>query len=296
MYSVVQASNNSFTAEVLVQNNAQQPQKIVLLARDAYKPYTVYTERTITVGGQQQRNITLTFPLAPEYIEIFTFNPVFYGGKPFNPRQQPIDRSYDAQMSKTLRGVKDCDVWMDADTDEITKFSEWFAVNAGVLSFMSYDANHQLQPFSDYRSSTGKFMIRYMPYLPNIERFTNNIVKSNSPSRVGHDSGRVEVSHEHYITYSVPKRLLINLHEFMHKYGNKKFLDREIGDESGADFLALYIYLGKGYSRIDAKDVFLNIFYKNRTEENILRYKMIERFIADFDSGKINNLINCKTK
>jgi hypothetical protein len=293
MYNIFQASGKPFTAEVLLSNKSYHPQKIKLVASDVYKPYTLYSERVVSLNGQQERNITLSFPVSPNYMEIYTYNMSNSGGGKILAKQ--FDMSYSADVIKTQNDVRSCDVWMDAETQEYTEFAEWFAINAGLLSYMSYDNRFQLQPYSDYRTNDGKFNIRYMPYLPELIPFTKTIVKSNSPARVGHDSGRVEASREHFIRYSVPQRFLILLHEFSHKYGNKK-INRQIDDENGADFLALYIYLGKGYPRYDALDVFLNIFYKNPTEGNINRAKMIERFINDFDSGKINNLINCKTK
>lgn len=294
MYNVFQASGSPFTAQVLLTNQSYQPQKIKLVAGDVNKPYTIFSERVVSLNGQQGRNITLSFPVSPKYMEIYTYNMSNYAGNPKMLARQ-VDMSYSADVIKTINDVRSCDVWMDAETQEYTEFAEWFAINAGLLSYMSYDNKLQLQPYSDYKTNNGKFHIRYMPYLPEVMPFTRTIIKSNSPARVEHDSGRVEASREHFIKYSVPQRYLILLHEFSHKYGNKK-INRQIDDENGADFLALYIYLGKGYPRYDALDVFLNIFYKNPTEGNIQRAKMIERFIKDFDSGKINNLINCKTK
>lgn len=284
MYQVVQSASKAFTAKVLLQNNTYAIQYIRLVARDVYKPYTVYSERTVTLQPASQREITMTFPVAPEYMEIYTYNINSWKGNEryINPKVK--DNTFNSEVVETLRSIRDCDVWMDSDVAEFSKFAEWFAINAGLLSY------------GDYKTDSGKFLIRYMPYITYVEEYTNNIKKSTTPSRIGHKSGRVEVSKEHFLTYSIPKRFIILLHEFMHKYGNKKYLGRDISDENGADFLALYVYLGKGYPRIDAKDVFLTIFANNPTEDNEKRKNLILRFIDDFDSGKINNLINCKTK
>jgi hypothetical protein len=283
MYDVVQSSKKPFTAEILIQNQTYTPQRIRLIARDAYKPFTVFSERIVTLNAAQARTISMLFPVCPDYMEIYTYNNSYSGqGRLINPKGH--DNSHRAEIVKTIAGVKQCDVWLDQDFADFAEFAEWFSLNAGLLSF------------GDYKSRNGKFWIRYMPYLTYIEKYTNKELKSNTPSRVGEKSGRIEVSREHFIQYSVPKRFIILLHEYMHKYGNGKYLGRKFDDENGADFLALYAYLGRGYPRIDARDVFLNIFYGNATEDNLKRQKMITTFIADFDSGKINNLCNIKTK
>jgi hypothetical protein len=284
MYQVVQSAQKAFTAKILMQNNTYTNQYIRLAARDINKPYTVYSERTVTLEPLKQREITMTFPVAPDYMEIYTYNINSWKGKERYINPKAIDQTYSAELTQTLKNIKDCDVWMDSDVAEFSKFAEQFSINAGLLSY------------GDYRSNSGKFLVRYMPYITYVEDYTYKIKKSTTPSRIGHKTGKIEVSKEHFINYSIPKRFIILLHEFMHKYGNQKYLGRDIANENGADFLALYVYLGKGYPRIDAKDVFLKIFYNNPTEDNEKRKNMILRFIEDFDSGKINNLINCKTK
>lgn len=284
MYKVIQSAQKAFTAKVLLQNNTYTSQHIRLVARDVNKPYTVYSERAVTLEPAKQREITMTFPVAPDYMEIYTYNINSWKGKERYINPQVSDPTFSSDVIETLRSIKDCDVWMDADVSEFSAFAEKFAINAGLLSY------------GDYKTDSGKFLIRYMPYITYVEEYTNQIKKSTTPARIGHKTGKIEVSKEHFINYSIPKRFIILLHEFMHKFGNQKYLGRDIGDENGADFLALYVYLGKGYPRIDAKDVFLKIFYNNPTEENEKRKNLIIRFIEDFDSGKINNLINCKTR
>lgn len=276
MYDVIKSAKSPFTAEIVLKNTTMQTQQIRLIGRDAYKPYTLYSDRIVTLKDDQQRNIEMTFPISPDFMEIYTYNIAF---KQVNPKTN--DGTHIAQVSKTLKTIKTCDVWLDQDTADFVEFAEWFSVNAGLLSY------------GEYRSRNGKFIIVYLPYLTFIEKYTKIEKKSTSPSRIGHKTGRIEVSKEHFIQYSVPKRFLILMHEFMHKYGNEKFLNRDITDENGADFLGLYVYLGKGFPRIDAKDVFLNIFYANPTPENETRKNLILKYIADFDAGKINGHLNC---
>ena len=78
-------------------------------------------------------------------------------------------------------------------------------------------------------------------------------------------------------------RLIILLHEFSHKYKNPK-IGLEINDEIGADINALYIYLGLGFSKIDAICVFANVFLKAQTKGNIERMRKIMDYIQKFEN------------
>ena len=79
--------------------------------------------------------------------------------------------------------------------------------------------------------------------------------------------------------------LLILLHEFSHKYKNPK-LGLDISNETGADVNALYVYLGLGFSKIDAICVFANVFLVAQTKGNIERMRKIMDYIQKFESGQ----------
>ena len=78
-------------------------------------------------------------------------------------------------------------------------------------------------------------------------------------------------------------RLIILLHEFSHKYKNPK-IGLEISNEVGVDINALYIYLGLGFSKIDAITVFANVFLKAQTKGNIERMRKIMDYIQKFEN------------
>ena len=78
-------------------------------------------------------------------------------------------------------------------------------------------------------------------------------------------------------------RMMILLHEFRHKFRNPK-MGLQISNEIGADINALYIYLGLGYSKVDAIYVYANVFLKAQTKQNIQRMRMIMDYIQRFEN------------
>jgi ferritin len=84
-------------------------------------------------------------------------------------------------------------------------------------------------------------------------------------------------------------RLMILLHEYSHKYKNPK-IGLEISNEIGADINALYIYLGLGFSKIDAICVFANVFLSAQTPDNLERMRKINDYIQRFESQEYAKL------
>jgi hypothetical protein len=76
-------------------------------------------------------------------------------------------------------------------------------------------------------------------------------------------------------------RMAILLHEFAHFY-----LNENIEDEIEADLNGLLIYLGLGYPRIDGYEAFLRVFEGTPSQENKVRYDVINKFIQDFENKK----------
>ena len=64
----------------------------------------------------------------------------------------------------------------------------------------------------------------------------------------------------------------------------------EISNETGADINALYIYLGLGYSKLDAICVFANVFLKAQSSSNIDRMRKIMDYIQKFENKEFAEL------
>ena len=78
---------------------------------------------------------------------------------------------------------------------------------------------------------------------------------------------------------TVPNRMAILLHEFSHYY-----LNDNMDDEIEADLNGLLIYLGLGYPRIEAFEVFTKTFMNAPTEDNMVRFDKIKNFIDNFEN------------
>ena len=113
---------------------------------------------------------------------------------------------------------------------------------------------------------------------------------STTPARIGHRTGVIDVSKLHFDRYTIPMRMCILLHEFSHKYRNPK-IDLEISNEVGADLNALYIYLGLGYSKVDAIFVFANVFLKAQSQGNMVRMRKIMDYIKRFENQEFAKIL-----
>jgi hypothetical protein len=162
---------------------------------------------------------------------------------------------------------------MDAETKDFLTLAINFAQRAG------------FEKASDegvlWKTDDDKFRIKYFNVISDIK--TGRVY--NTPARIGHNTGIIEVAKAKFDKYTVPMRLIILLHEFSHKYKNPK-IGLPISDEVGADINALYIYLGLGFSKIDAICVFANVFLKAQTKGNIDRMRKIMDYIQRFENGE----------
>jgi hypothetical protein len=100
----------------------------------------------------------------------------------------------------------------------------------------------------------------------------------NTPARINKHTGIIQVSKKKFLKYTIPMRMAILLHEFSHYY-----LNTNIKNETEADLNALIIYLGLGYPRIDAYNVFTTVFAVSDNVANRDRLNIIDDFIRKFD-------------
>ena len=250
----------------------KKPIQLKLKANDPNKPATYYVRRKGKVFGK--RTFYLKFPISPKELEIQIYNPK-NGNLPYG------DDSTFKITDVKVEPVKECNVWWNQDTKNFYNFAVHFSENAGVLSA------GQKTPHI-YRSDDGKFTIDYY----NVIRDKASKKFLTTPARVGHNTGIIEVSKKAFLKYTVPMRLVILLHEYAHKYLNQK-QGNEISYETGADINALYVYLGKGWSEIEAHQSFLYVFKDANTKDNHKRYLIIRDFIDKYNRGEIEK---CKSK
>lgn len=261
--------SNHFPFQLDVTVTSKHPVQLRVVAVDPLKPATKYSDFHAKVDGK--RIFELRFPVSPKKLKVIIFN-VENGDLPYGD-----DPTFSVDDVK-VRKLKTYDVWWNEDTKNFYKFAVEFAQNAGILT-----AGNKKPHI--YRSDDGKFTIDYYNYI--YDRVAKKVL--STPARVGHKSGIIEVSKAKFIEYTVPMRLMILLHEYSHKYLNPK-IERPISYETGADIQGLYIYLGKGWSPIEAHRAFLKVFRSSKNSENHKRYKIIRDFIDKYDKGKVEKV------
>jgi hypothetical protein len=147
-------------------------------------------------------------------------------------------------------------------------FAEEFSSKAGYIS-----ANGSV-----YMSDDGFFRI---DYLNDIKDATGKSLKT--PARISRSEGIIQISKEKFDKDTIPMRMIILCHEFSHFY-----LNGNMSSETEADLNALVIYLGLGYPRIDAYNVFTKVFYTAPSEQNKARMKIIDSFIRNFEKKYVD--------
>jgi hypothetical protein len=98
-----------------------------------------------------------------------------------------------------------------------------------------------------------------------------------TPARISTKNGRIQVSQEAFVPFTIPMRMAILLHEFSHYYVNS-----DIANETEADLNGLTIYLGLGYPIKEAYAAFGETFIGFPSPENKIRYQIIDKFIKDY--------------
>lgn len=237
---------------IKVQTNA--PEKIRLTVIDSDQPNTIYTDRYKTVDGETVFYVRM--PVSGQNALVYIYNEA-YGNL-----TSGADNTFEVTSITKEQLDKKLDV-IDFANPHIRSFVNFctrFSYNAGSL------------PTGTYVSDDKKFVIYYVPVIE------DNGVEQTTPARIDIDNGVIEVSKKHFIDFSVPNRMAILLHEFSHVY-----LNDNVDDEVEADLNGLLIYLGLGYPRIEAFEVFAKTFITVPTPENQVRYERLKEFIDNFE-------------
>lgn len=249
-----ESDNKKFCLVITIQTNGNKNFRV--WAEDLGKKNSIYATREIEVNGK--RSIYFSFPVSPKKLFIGVANVA-----------NPKDKAFEVQLLETA--LKDYNVWLDENTNEFLKLAISFSQVSG---FTNANPKGRI-----YTNADKRFNIRYF----DIIRDGRSGATLNTPARIGHTTGVIEVAKAKFDKYTIPMRMMILLHEFSHKYRNPK-IGLDISDEIGADVNALYIYLGLGFSKIDAICVYANVFLKAQTQGNIARMRKIMDYINKFEN------------
>jgi hypothetical protein len=238
---------------LLVKVHTQSPQKIRIKVVDAEQPNTTFTDRYKTVEGESIFFIRM--PVSANNSYVYVYNEA-------NGNNQEDDSFEVVSITKEQLNKKlDVIDFSNPYVKSFVNFATRFCYNAGSL------------PTGTYVSDDKNFVIQYFAIIE------DNGVEQTTPARIDIDSGVIEVSKRQFSEYTIPNRMAIILHEFSHVY-----LNDNVDDEVEADLNGLLIYLGLGYPRIEAFEVFAKAFMNAPTDQNKLRFDKIKNFIDNFES------------
>lgn len=256
MFKVWETNNRKMCLYITITCKGKRKFRV---ASSAYeKINSKYSDRQIEVDGT--RTIYLSFPVTPSKLII-------------GVQDLENKAATDFDVSIEERPLKEYAIWVDEPTRSFVDLAENFSQRCG------YEAADAKGRFA--RSKDRQFNIKFLPVIKDYA--TGNVL--STPARIAHKSGIIEVSKAKFNAYTIPMRMMILLHEYSHKYKNPT-IGLPISDEIGADIWALYIYLGKGYSKIDAITVYANVFLKAQTEGNMQRMRKIVDYIDKFCQGE----------
>lgn len=249
---VYDSENKKFCLYITISCKGRKKFRVVV--NDYKKPNSRYSDREIIVEGS--RTVHVNFPVSPKTLALGIMD-----------LDNPKEKDFDVTLMEGP--LKTYNIYMSPETKRFVKMAIHFSQVSG---FEQGTPNGR--KFSD-----GEFNIRYYDVIRDLKSGT----PINTPARIGHDSGIIDVSKVKFDKYTIPMRLVILLHEFSHVYRNPK-IELEIENEFGADVNALYIYLGLGFSKIDAICVFANVFLKAQTPGNKERMRKIMNYINKFEN------------
>ena len=207
---------------------------------DAYDDNAVFTSRTGEIVGEGTYYVMM--PICPDTVAI-----------ELNSRGDRVEIE-DIQLGE-LKTDYSSPLFDREDVMSFIDFAEEFSYNASTLETgMSYYSDDEV------------YLINYL------DNIKENGEIQPTPARISQIDGRIEVSKRDFLRYTIPMRIAILLHEFAHFY-----LNENMEDEVEADRHSLELYMGMGYPRIDAYNVYLDVFANSPTEGNKERYEELHK-------------------
>ncbi len=248
MQQPINTGNRSFCLDITIKCAGNR--KFRCAVSDYGRINSKYAARIVEVNGE--RNIYFSLPVTPK---IMTFEVFDIANK------DATDFTVDVKE----KPLQDYAIWLDDDSRDFLKLGIYFSQ---VCGFARATPDGRM-----FATADNRFAIKYFTVIPG----------QSTPARIGHKSGIMEASEAKFAGYTFAQRMMILLHEFSHKFRNPK-MGLPINNEIGADINALYIYLGLGFSKVDAIYVYANVFLKAQTPGNISRMRKIMDYIQRFEN------------
>ena len=255
----VTAHTKNKPCTIMMRIAVRSPRKLYVKVSDPSRPNTVFTNRYCVINNQE--DLFVRMPVTSEKCEVIIKSQEELNGM--------TDKGYRVLEMKKLPLKRKLTAFNHANPtiQKFVRFAEEFSAKAGYISAKG----------SVYTSDDGQFRI---DYLDDITDEGGNPIKT--PARISRSQGIIEVSKKKFEGYTIPMRMAILLHEFSHYY-----LNTDMANETEADLNGLLIYLGLGYPRIDAYNVFTQVFITSPNEMNHNRMKIIDDFIRNFEGKHV---------
>ena len=223
-------------------------------------------------GSRKGEKVTLKVYDADDKTKVFSKRDVIVGSHKTYSVRMPISPTLTiVELEGEGADIEDVSVYEFEDDVSHEYFSR-----EEVNSFIDFaeefcsDSGELVAGETSYKSDDGVYTIIYRDVITDGGEYVP------TPARINQADGVMEVSKEHFLKYTIPMRMAILLHEFAHFY-----LNDVMEDEIEADDNSLKIYMGLGYPRIDAYNVYLDVFENSPSELNVDRYAALNELIKN---------------
>lgn len=254
--------HNEQILKITIRTTSGRQEKIRIIVCDAEQSNTVFTNRYLVFDGEQ--DFWVRMPIAPRVALVQIYNDAI-GNRP--EKQETTFTLVGA--IETMPLIKKMDVvdMRNPDVKSFIKFAEGFCYYLGIMKTGYYE------------SPDGRIKINFVPVIMRQGQ------ESTTPARISENSKIIDVSQSLMVPFTVPGRFAILCHEFAHCY-----LNETPESEVEADLQGLMIYLGLGFPRIEAHQVFTQTLQGAETPGNQRRYRILNKFIEDFENHKFLSL------
>lgn len=250
---------------------------------DSSMPNTHYS-RTVGEMVLNRQKFYTRMPITPVKGIIDVYNAKYKKG------DKRRDSGFEIVMKKQLPLVTNMKLIDSTDPDimNFVEFAEQFAKRAAVLSAGKHTSDDKGGSF--YTSDNGEFLIQYVDeiidWCPTRENPETGEEEENprygkpvrTSMRINSATGRIQVSKAYMVSYTIPERIAVLLHEFSHFYRN-----HDQHNEYEADMNAILIYSGLGYSKREGANGFWKVFMRTQSDLNVDRMNQIMKLLEKCD-------------
>lgn len=219
-----------------------KPYDLRAVGMDAANKKTVFFDRLVN-SDNRFFEMDSTLPLSPKKL-LVTFQNAYNDNNAFNI------------LALDINALQNNGVELSHFDYENIEWLKKFCKEASYLP----DGMH----FSPNRS----IWINYMPQI--VDEFGSVL---QTPARVDHGTGEIQINSTKFKTYTVPVRMMISTHEYAHWAHNNT-------DETFCDLEGLRICLGYGFPKSECIYTFTKIL--DESHQNEMRMKQIVNYINNY--------------